>query len=144
MWDTPWCLSLSCASISTIYFQAFGMMSAINFWFVSMMCWYHNSFACVNKSASCFGALTFSKCLEMHLQNGSVSSIWSSTSCLLSVRGSGVTSWMDLLWWGMVWWFPCQVKYWEVLCLLLFGVVVMFCFLCWMLVHQKWWLWASL
>ena len=91
---TPWCLSLSCASTSTIYFQAFGMMNAMNFWFAFMMCLYSSPFTCVNRSALCFGALPFDNLLEMHLQNGSIFCIWHRASSLSSVKGFGVTSWM--------------------------------------------------
>ena len=88
---TPWCLSLSCTSTSTIYFQTFGMISAIIFLFASMTCLYSSPLMCVNKLASCFGALSFDNHLEMHVSKGSIFSILSSASCLPSV-GFGVTS----------------------------------------------------
>ena len=140
VWDTPWFLSLLCASTSTIYFKAFGMMSAINFWFASMMCLYSSLFIYVNRSASCFSALPFNNGLEMHLQNGFVFCIWSMALCLSSVRCIGVTSWV--LFTVVRWQFSCWVEHWRVQCLWLFGIGVMFCFLCWMLVHCKRWLWA--
>ena len=94
VWVTPWCPSLSCASTFTVYFQAFGMMSAINFWSASLMCLCSSPLTCLNRLALCFGALPFDNCLEMHLQNGSVLCIWSRASCLSSVRGFSVISWV--------------------------------------------------
>ena len=89
---TPWCLSLSYASTNTVYFQAFGMMSAMNFWLASMTCLYSSSFTCVNKSASCCDALPLDNHLEMHLQNGSVFCIWSKALHLSAVRSFNVIS----------------------------------------------------
>ena len=47
---------------------------------------------CKKRSASCFGALLFDRCLEMCLQNGSVLCICSSAWNLSLVRGFGVAS----------------------------------------------------
>ena len=94
VWVTPWCLNLSCASTNNVYFQALGMMSATNFWLPSMMFLYSSPFICVNKSASCCGALPFENCLDMHLQNRSIFCIWSRASCLFAVRSFGVISWV--------------------------------------------------
>ena len=91
---TPWCPSLLCGSTSTVYFQDFGMMSGISFWFVSMTCLYSNPFMCVKKLALCFGALPFDNHLEMHLQNGSIFCIWSRASCLSAFRGVALISWV--------------------------------------------------
>ena len=89
----PWSPSLSNASTSTACFKALGMMSAINFWYASMTYLYNNPLMCVNKLASCFGALPFHNCFEMHLQNASFFCIWSKALCLLVVRGFGAISW---------------------------------------------------
>ena len=91
---TPWCPRLSCASTSTVCFEALGMMSTINFLFASMMCLYSNPLTCVNKLSLCFGSLPFNNHLEMHLQNGSIFCIWSRALCLLAVRAFGVTFWV--------------------------------------------------
>ena len=94
VWVTPWCLILTCAYTNNIYFQALGMISASNFWTSSMICLYNNPLTCVNKSASCYGALPFDNHLEMHLQNGSVLCIWSRASCLSAVRSFGAICWV--------------------------------------------------
>ena len=57
-----------------------------------MMCLHNNSLMCVNKSASCCGALPLDNHFEIHLQNGSVLCILSRVSCLSAVRGFGVIS----------------------------------------------------
>ena len=47
---------------------------------------------CMNKSASCCGALPLDSLFEIHLQNGSVLCIWSRASCLLAVKGFSAIS----------------------------------------------------
>ena len=53
---------------------------------------YNNPLTCVNKSASCCGALPFDNHFEIHLQNGSVPCIWSRALCLSAVKGFSVKS----------------------------------------------------
>ena len=89
----PWSPSLSCASTNIVYFQAFGMMSAINFWFTSMTCLYSSPLMCMKRSASCFGVLLLDSHFEMCFQDGSVFCIWRRAS-LSFMRGCGVTSWV--------------------------------------------------
>ena len=50
---------------------------------------------CRKRSASCFGALSFDRCLEMHLQNGLVLCICSSACDLSVVIGYGIVSGMS-------------------------------------------------
>ena len=42
---------------------------------------------CINRSASCCGALPLDNLFEIDLQNGSVLCIFSRASCLLAVKG---------------------------------------------------------
>ena len=52
----PWWPYLSCASMSTVYFQTFGMTRVKNFWFESVACLYSNPLMWRKRSASCFWA----------------------------------------------------------------------------------------
>ena len=87
-----WWPSLSCASTSTMYFHAFGRVRAKNFWFESMTCLCSNPVICRKRSASCFGALSFDRCLEMHLWNGSDLCICSKACNLSPVSSFGMAS----------------------------------------------------
>ena len=95
-----------------------------------MTCLYNNPLACVNKSASCWGALPLDNHFEICLQNGSILRICSRALSLLAVKGFSVTS-------GLV---SNVVKsdvagfmmggVFEGLMSLVFDIVVMFGFLC--------------
>ena len=67
-------------------------MRAKNFCFASVMCLYNNPLTCINRSASCCGALPLDNHFEIHLQNGSILCIWSRASCLSAVKGFSVIS----------------------------------------------------
>ena len=83
--------------MSTVYFHALGMTRAKNFWFESVTCLYSNPLICRKRSALCFGALPFDRHLEMHLQNGSVLYICSSTCNLSLVRGFSMASGVSVM-----------------------------------------------
>ena len=78
--------------MTTVYFHSFGMTRAQNFWFESVTCLYNNALMCRKRSASCFGAFPFDRCLEMHLENGSVLCIYSRAYNLSSVSSFGMVS----------------------------------------------------
>ena len=61
-----------------------------------MTCLYNNPLMCVNKSASCFGALTFDNHLEMHLQKSGVTVSLMGLGFEDSVS-VGVWHWCDVL-----------------------------------------------
>ena len=68
------------------------MTRAKNFWFEYVTCLHSNPYMCKKRSASCFGAFPFDRCLEMHLQKGSVFCICSSACNLSLVSGFGAAS----------------------------------------------------
>ena len=51
----------------------------------------------VKSSVSCLGAFPLDKCLEIHLQKGSVFCIWRWTSNLSAVRDLGIGSGVDAM-----------------------------------------------
>ena len=79
IWVAPWWQGLSCASMSAVYFW-------LLVWFESISCLYSNPLMCIKRSASCFGAFPFERCLE----NGSILCICSRACSLSSVSGFGV------------------------------------------------------
>ena len=83
--------------MSTVYFHDFGYDKNQEFWFESMTYLYSNPLLCRKRSTSCFGAFPFDRCLEMHLQNGSVLCIWISACNLSLVRSFDMASGVPMI-----------------------------------------------
>ena len=112
----PWWPSLSCASLSAVYFQNFGMTRAKNFWFESMTCLYSNPLMCRKRSVSCFGAFPLHRHLEICLQNGSILCI-----CSRACSPSSVSEFWHGIWYvcdcGNMWHDSICFRLWsEIFC----------------------------
>ena len=115
----PWWPSLSCASMSTVYFYDFGMTRAKNVWFKSVICLYSNPLMCRQRSASCFNAFLFDRHLDMCLDNGSHLCICSRVCNLFLVSSLGVASGVSvtLVIYGItVSVLGCGVRFYVMLC----------------------------